>query len=117
MEGDEIGSGRAKVVDVALGFDDHQVNVEGKLRKPAQIADDFWPPGQVRNEAAVHDVEVQIVGATRLDQRDLFRDSGEVRGQERWSQLDHGVPFADRAVAAACGSTPRTFELNSSLLM
>ena len=76
-------AGFAKIVDVALRLDDHQVRVERQRRQLAQVADDLRPPGDVRNEAAVHDVEMQVVRAGRFDDGDLLGDAREVGREQR----------------------------------
>ena len=82
MKRDDVAARPAEILDVLLGFHDHQVGVEAERREFAQVADDFRTPGEVGHEAPVHHVEVEIVGAGALHERDLFRDLAEVSGEE-----------------------------------
>ena len=58
-------------LDVAIGLLDHQVHVERHLRDLADRPDDRRPHREVRDEVAVHDVDVNQVGAAAFGRRDL----------------------------------------------
>ncbi len=85
-----------------------------------QIADDLRAPGEVGNEAAVHHVEVQVIGAGPFDQRDLFGDAAEIGGKQRRRDSHQRVSPLELAPSApgegfCAGSTPSFVELISSL--
>jgi hypothetical protein len=58
-----IAAGVDEVVDVPARLGDHQVRVERLLAYLAEPFDDGRPEGDVRDEVAVHDVEVDSVRA------------------------------------------------------
>src|SRR5262249_58917834 len=47
------------------------------------------PDRDVRHEPAVHDVDVELVGAAGLDARDVGGERGEVGREDRRRDLDH----------------------------
>src|SRR5207245_422071 len=51
--------------------------------------DDARTDGDVGHESPVHDVHVELVGAARLDPRDVVAEGGEVRREDRGRDLDH----------------------------
>src|SRR6266849_5563759 len=88
---DHVGAGGHEFGDVALGLDDHQVDVERQPRALADRRDDDGADRDVRHEPPVHDVDVELVGAARLDARDVGGQGGEVGREDRGRDLDHGV--------------------------
>ena len=58
---------------VPLRLRQHQVHVKELVREFINCADDVRPKRDVRHEVAVHDVEVEHVGAGTLGIGDLFR--------------------------------------------
>ena len=89
VDGDEIGPRPGIGLDPALGLLDHQVEVE---REPGALLDgldDGRSDRQVRDEVAVHDVDVDLVGAGGLHQRHGVAECGEVGGQDARGDL-HG---------------------------
>jgi len=52
--------------------------------------DDRWAEGDVGDEVAVHDVDVEEGGATAFDQGDFVGEVGEVRCEDGCCQFDHG---------------------------
>ena len=82
VDGEEVGPGADEGLDVALGFDDHQVDIERQPRALPDGLDDGRSDGDVRHEAAVHDVHVKLVGAACLDARDRVAKRGEVGGED-----------------------------------
>jgi hypothetical protein len=47
-----------------------------------------WAEGEVRDEVPVHQVEMEQIGARRLDIGDLVGEPGEVGGQQRRCDAD-----------------------------
>src|SRR5207247_706160 len=57
----------------------------------ADRGDDDGTDRDVGHEAAVHHVHVELVGAAGLDPRDVVAEGGEVGGEDRGGDLDHGA--------------------------
>jgi hypothetical protein len=83
VHGDHVGAGAREVGDVALGLLDHEVTVEGAGSERAQRLDDERADGDVGDEAAVHDVDVDPVGAGAVEGADLGAEAGEVGAEDR----------------------------------
>ena len=64
--------------------------------RPAGL-DDGRADGEVRDEVAVHDVEVKQIGAG-LDVPQLVGEPREVRGEKRWGDLDHAEAVRRREI-------------------
>ena len=79
-----VGARAHDRVDVALRLDDHQVDVERLGRRATDGLDDDRAEADVGDEAAVHDVDVDPVGAGGVDGANLFGQSRKIRGQDRW---------------------------------
>src|SRR5690606_12050337 len=76
-----------------LRLDHHQVHVERERREAPDRLDDLGAVGEVRDETAVHDVDVDPVGAALDAHGDLVAQPGEVGAQEGWRNADgHRVP-------------------------
>ena len=65
------------------GFDDHHVNVDRQVGHLADRLDDRHAVGDVRDEVAVHHVEVEGSGPGRFDRSHLRREVAEVAQQQR----------------------------------
>src|SRR5213078_2391519 len=84
VDGDAGRPSRRKVLEVPFGLHDHQVTIEGQV---GELADRFYnlgAKGDVGDELAVHDIDVNPIGATRLAHRNLVRQSCEVGGEDAW---------------------------------
>ena len=66
VERDRVAARLEELVDVRGRVADHQVRVERQLGPRPDPLDHLRPEGQVRDEVAVHDVDVEPVGALRL---------------------------------------------------
>ena len=115
MDGQHRRARLGEALEVLLRFHDHEVHVERQRGEPSAGLDDLGAERQVRHEAAVHDVDVQPVGAAGLDHGELIGEAGEVDGQQGRRDA-HGVRgqvgLRSRAAKApsapcACGSTRR----------
>ena len=82
VDQDMVGAGLDEVGDERIDGRDHQVDVEGQPRVAAQAGDDRRAEADVGDEMAIHDIEMQPVGARLLDGADLLGKAGEVGGQE-----------------------------------
>ena len=67
-----IGAGVGEGGEIVLRLDDHQMNVEGLRRRATDRLQHDRPDGDVRNETAVHHVDMDPVGAGSVDGADLF---------------------------------------------
>ena len=67
---------------IAARLVDHQVGIERQLGPRAKVLDGLGPERQVRDEVAVHDVEVDPVGTGRLDPPDGVGKVREVRVED-----------------------------------
>ena len=79
---DVVGAGLGEGGEVGIGRADHQVHVERQARVRAQRLQHQRAEAEVGDEMAVHDVQVQPVGAGGLDRLDLVAQAGEVGGQQ-----------------------------------
>ena len=98
MHQDVVGPGIGERRDERIDRRDHQMHVERQCGVRAQALQDRRAEADVRHEMAVHHVEMQPVGARRLDRRHLVAQSGEIGGEEAWrdgdsagSRCRHGV--------------------------
>ena len=72
---DEVGARARERLDEAIRLDDHQVEVERQRRRRAERLHDRRADRDVRDELAVHHVDVNHVGARHLDRLHLFAQS------------------------------------------
>ena len=78
VHADDVGARVRELLDVALGLDDHEVDVERQLGRRAHGPHDERADGDVGDEAAVHDVDVDVVGAGGLGGAHLLGQPAEV---------------------------------------
>ena len=103
VDRDHRRAGLGEGVDVAIGIGDHQVDVERHRRDPLERPDDRRADRDVRHEVAVHDVDVNQVGAAALDGRDRVAEGREVGREDRrrdqhahrLTSIEIGSPGAD----------------------
>ena len=76
-------AGGGESVEIWIDRRDHQMGVEGESGMAAQGRHHPWADGQVGDEMAVHDVDVDGVGAGGLQRPHLFAEAREVRCQNR----------------------------------
>ena len=92
LDEDAVGAGVGELVDLALGALDHEVDLEDRARVVdlvAQGLDDDRPHRDRRDEVAVHDVDVDDLGAGLEHRADLLAEPREVGGQDR--RGDHQI--------------------------
>ena len=58
------------------------MDVERQACALAQRFDDDRADGEVRDEATVHHVDVELIRRAGLDARDIVGERGEIRGQD-----------------------------------
>ena len=85
MEHDVIGTRLGKGGQERVHRGDHQMNVEGHFCQLAERFEHHRPVADIGHEMPVHDVQMQPIRTRCLDGGDLLAQSGEIRGQEGWS--------------------------------
>ena len=98
----EVGAAVYEPLDVALGIGYHEVRVEEQLAERANILDHLEPERQVGNEHAVHNVDVDPIGAYLAHVFYFVAHSCEVAAQyrRRYLYCAHAliVPYATNFV-------------------
>ena len=90
MHQDVVGTGVGERRDERIDRRDHQMHVERQRGVRAQALQDRRAEADVRHEMPVHHVEMQPVGARRLDRRHLVAQSREIGRKEAWRDGDSG---------------------------
>ena len=96
MNCDDVGSGLGKGIEQRIDRRNHQMNVEGEFAVRTKRLHNCRTDGEVRNEMAIHDVDVNPVRSRRIDRADLLAEPSEIggkdgRGDDRGAgALDHG---------------------------
>src|SRR6266851_5614824 len=67
---------------------DHQVGFDGQRRRPADRLHRMRPESEVGHEVAVHDIDLDPVGARGLRLLDLFGEAPDVGRKDRRNNLD-----------------------------
>jgi hypothetical protein len=83
MDGDRIGAGRDEGLEKRIDWRHHQVNVEELLRRLADGCNDRCAEGEIGHEMAVHDIDVDPVGARLVDGANFFPEPCKIRRQDR----------------------------------
>ena len=103
MHRDDIGAGLGKLGDERVHRRNHQMNVEGQRRAVPQGRDNVRTDRNVGDEMAVHDIDVDVIGACLVDGLHFVAEAGEIRGEDRRCDLDgllHDSLYQDRRIAA-----------------
>jgi hypothetical protein len=74
-----VGAGFRETVEIVFRIHDHQMHVDRHLREFAARFDDLRAERQIRHEDAVHDIDVQPVGAACFEHRDVVLQSRKIR--------------------------------------
>ena len=83
MHRDVIAAGLGEGLEVGIAGRNHQMRVEDLFGVRAHRLDDVGAVGDVGNEMPVHHVEMDPVGAGRIDGAHLFAQFGKIRRQDR----------------------------------
>ena len=83
MHGDNVGAGLGERFEIRIARRDHQMNVERLSGVAAQRLHHVRSDRDVGDEMAVHDVDVDPVGAGGVDRAHFFAEFGEVGGEDR----------------------------------
>ncbi len=97
-----IGTGFGEIIEMAFGLDDHQVHIERLGRRAAHRIHDGGAEGDVRHEPAIHHVDMDPIGAGRIDRLDFFAESPQIGGQNRGRDDDLFHRASDRDEGARC---------------
>ena len=83
VHGNDVCTGFRKGRHEDIDGRDHKMDIEGLAAVRPQGLHHAGPDGQVGDEVAVHDVNMDIIGAGFVDRAHFFAQSGEVRRQDR----------------------------------
>ena len=81
VDGDQVGAGARERLEVRLVGLDHQVHVERLGRERPERPHHLRAEAQIGHEVAVHDIEMDPVGAGGVDRAHLLAQPREVGGQ------------------------------------
>ncbi len=119
MHGDDVGAGFGEGIQIGIARRDHQMHVEALLADRADRLHHARADRDVGHEMAVHDIDMDPVGAGGLDATDFVTQFGEVgrKNRRRDDQRAHGSsPNAVRVTrGAARGNAPREVCLSRPL--
>ena len=80
VNGDDIGSGIGKRLEVGVRGRDHQMDIEYLFAVSAYGFDDRRTEGDVRHEVAVHHIQVNPVATCGIGCANFFAQSRKIRG-------------------------------------
>ena len=104
VERDDVRAGLSEGLDLRLGMLDHQVDIEDALRCLAQALDDRRAQRDVRHVRAVHDIDVDVIGAGVRDTLDLIGQVSKIGGKDGRCNLDHLYSFFLASICASLTS-------------
>ena len=81
MDGDQVGAGARERLEVRLVRRDHQMHVERLGRQRPQRTHHFRTEAEIGHEVAVHDVQMDPVGAGGVERAHLLAEAREVGGR------------------------------------
>ncbi len=94
---DDVAAGLGEGFQVGIDRRDHQVHVERLLGVRPQGRDNAGTDGDIGHEMPIHDVDMNIVAARRIDGADFLSQTREVGRENGWCDfhgLRHGpAPF------------------------
>ena len=79
----DVGARLGKRLNILLGFDDHEVNVDHALRRSSDGFDHHGADCDVRHEATIHDIDVDPVGARLVDGLDFSLEAAKIGRKHR----------------------------------
>src|SRR5215475_3288521 len=89
VHGNVVGPGRHEIGNIKVRVFNHQVDVEFSLRHLAEGRHERRSHGQIRDEMAVHDIDVNHGCAATFDSMDVVGEVGEIGGQDGRDDLCH----------------------------
>ena len=105
-----IRSGLDKIFQITLRLDDHQMHVQRLRGGAAHRVHDGRAEGDVGHEPAVHDVDVDPIGAGLIDSADFVSEPPQVGGQ-------NGRRDDDRFHDALRDAAPARGKMNRSIAL
>ncbi len=78
MDGDDVGAGLGEGLEIRIAGRDHQMGVEDLFGRAAYGLHDRRPERNVGHEVAVHDVDMDPVGASRVNGAHFVAQFSEV---------------------------------------
>jgi hypothetical protein len=81
MHSDHVSSGFAETVDIPVGIHDHEMHIHRLFRATLYMIQHREAEGNIRDEQAIHDIEMQPVGFTPVHHRYGFIKVKEVGGK------------------------------------
>jgi hypothetical protein len=91
MGGQHIGAGCRIGVDIGIDGRNHQMHIHHRFHMGPERLDRRRTKGEVRHEMPVHHIDMHPIGALILDGADLAAEIGEIRRQDRGSDLDGAI--------------------------
>ena len=83
MHGNDVGARLGEGFEIRIARRDHQVHVERFFGVRPDRFDDVGPDGNIGHEMAVHDVDMDPVGAGGVDRVDFVAQFCEIGGEDR----------------------------------
>jgi hypothetical protein len=94
MHGDDVGASLGEGFEIRVARRDHQMHVDGFFGQRPQRLDDRRADRNVRHEVPVHHVDMDPVGAGRLDRAHFLAEPREIGRQDRGCNYQgprHGI--------------------------
>ena len=92
---------------MALRLDDHEVHIERLGGCTPHGPDDHRAQRDVGHETAIHDIDMNPIGARQIDRAHLFGQTAEIRRQD--GRRDNDRPTAHRSPPRMKRSTAMAF--------
>ncbi len=88
MHGQQIRAGGDKGPHIALRRIHHQMHIQRQAGGLAHSLDDLRAKADVGHKAAIHHIQMDIIGTPGLGLADLLCQIAKIRGEDGWGQLD-----------------------------
>ena len=121
VHGDDIGAGLGECFQIRIAGRDHQMHVEHFLGVAAQRFHHVRADRDVGHEVAVHHVDMDPVGAGRIDCAYFLAELGEIGGQDRrgddeWALHLNSSQDINSLVPAEAGTQPIPLEFTPDVI-
>jgi len=88
VHGDHVRPGVSKRLNIFLGLDDHEMDVDRLSGRSANRFDDQRADRDVGHETTVHDVDVDPIGSRLVDRLDFSLKTAKISGKHRRSDSE-----------------------------